>query len=183
MRWEFGITCCHNSLYGAKPTKRSTNSTNKKVAHGYHKLWQNRGIMAITSGHSSRFKTCHPKNICTKKHQMGKSLGSTPSRTLSKTQPHWLVADWLGLMEPMHGKSCLSGQRRDPAIPGEDKESSPDQKSFHISTNPMTWGRKRRSPRSIPPRTVWKLEPHGPVVDWLGLMEPARGESCLSGQR
>ena len=56
---------------------------------------------------------------------------------------HWVIADWLGLMEPARGESCLSGQRRGPAAPGEDKFPSPGQKSFHISTNSTTQGRKR----------------------------------------
>ena len=44
------------------------------------------------------------------------------------------------------------------------------------------WGRKRGSPGSIPLRTVWKPHPHCLVGNWLALMEPAGGESCLSGQ-
>ena len=46
-----------------------------------------------------------------------------------------------------------------PAPPGEDKLSSPDQKSFHTSTTPANRGRKRWSPGSIPPSTVWKPQP------------------------
>ena len=100
-----------------------------------------------------------------------------------KLQPHRVIADWLGLMEPARGKSCPSGQRRGPAAPGEDKFLSPDQKYFRISTTPTNRGRKRRSPGSIPPRRVWKPQPHRVIADWLGLMEPARSESCPSGQR
>ena len=96
---------------------------------------------------------------------------------------HWVIADWLGLMKPARGESCPSRQRRGPVAPGEDRVSSPDQKSFHISTTPTNRGRKWRSPRSIPPRTVWKPQPHRLVADWLGFMEPASGESCPSGQR
>ena len=33
------------------------------------------------------------------------------------------------------------------------------------------------------PRTVWKPHPHPLIVDRLGLMRPARCESCPSGQR
>ena len=51
-----------------------------------------------------------------------------------KPQPHWLVADWLGLKELARDESFPSGQRRGPATPGEDRALSPDQKSFHIST-------------------------------------------------
>ena len=64
-----------------------------------------------------------------------------------------------------------------------DRVSSPYQKSFHISTTPTTLGQKRRSPGSIPPRRVWKTQPHLLVADWMKLMEPARGESCPSGKR
>ena len=98
-----------------------------------------------------------------------------------KTQPHWVIADWLGLMEPVHGESCPSGNPQGPA--GEDEFTSPGQESFHISTTPTTRGRKRRSPGSIPPRRVGKRQPHWVIADWLGLLEPARGESCLLGQR
>ena len=89
--------------------------------------------------------------------------GSIPLRTVWKPQPHWLVAGWLGLMEPTRGESCPSGQRRGPTAPGEDRVSSPDQSSLYISTTPATWGQKRRSPGSLPPRTVWKPQPTG----WL----------------
>ena len=46
-----------------------------------------------------------------------------------KTQPLWLVADWLGFVEPVP--------------PREDKVPSPDQKSFHTTTTPTNRGRKR----------------------------------------
>ena len=88
----------------------------------------------------------------------------------------------MGLMEPARGESCPSGQRRDRAAPVKDRVSSPDQKPFNISTTPTTRGRKRRFPRSIPPRRAWKPQPHWLVADWLGLMEPARCESFPSGQ-
>ena len=97
--------------------------------------------------------------------------------------PHQLVADWLALMEPARGKSCPSGERRGPAAPGEDNFPSPDQKSFHLPTNPTTRGRKQISPGSVPPRRIWNPQPHGVVADWRRLMDPARVESCTSGQR
>ena len=69
-----------------------------------------------------------------------------PPHKVWKPQLNWLVADWLGLMEPARGESCLSGQRRGPAAPVEDKFPSPDQKSFHIYNfnNP---GTKTQIPR------------------------------------
>ena len=109
--------------------------------------------------------------------------GSIPIRTVWKPEPHWLVADWRGLVEPARGERFPSGKRRGSAAPEEDKFPPPDQKSCHVSTTPAKRGRKRRSPRSIPLRTVWKPQPHWPIVDWLGLMESARGECFPSGQR
>ena len=45
--------------------------------------------------------------------------------------------------------------------------SSPDEKSFSIVKSPTSWGRKRRLSGSIPPRTVWKPQPHWLVaVSW-----------------
>ena len=43
-------------------------------------------------------------------------------------------------------------------------------------------GRKRRPHGSMPPRKVWKTQFNWLVADWLRLMEPARGESCSTGQ-
>ena len=100
-----------------------------------------------------------------------------------KLQPKWLVADWVRLMELASGESCLSGRRRGPATHGEDMVSSTGQKPFNLSTTPTTRGRKRRSLGSMPPRKVWKLQPNWRIANWLRLMEPACGESCLSGQR
>ena len=85
-------------------------------------------------------------------------------------------------MEPARVESCPSGQRRGPAAPGEDRVLSPDQKSFHISTTQQPGGENGRSPGSIPPRTVWKPQPHLLVADWLGLMEPTGSEGCPPGQ-
>ncbi|CAM9543190.1 unnamed protein product, partial [Laminaria digitata] len=82
------------------------------------------------------------------------ACGSVLSRNVLKPQPYWLIYDWLGLMEPARIESCPSGQRRGSAAPGDDKVPSPGQESFHTSPVSTTWGRKRRSPGSIPPRTV-----------------------------
>ena len=83
-------------------------------------------------------------------------------------------------MEPALGESCLSGQRRGPAAPGEDRVLSLDHKSLHISaTNSNNQGSKPGIPRV-------DTAPHGVetpttlVAHWLGLMEPARGDGCLS---
>ena len=111
------------------------------------------------------------------------------SRTVWKPQPHWLVADWMGLMEPTRGKSCPPGQCRGPAAPEEDEVSSPDEKSFRANTNPATRGRKQRFPGPKPLHTMCKLQPPLAdcplwlIADCLGLMEPTRMESCPSGQR
>ena len=108
---------------------------------------------------------------------------SIPPRTVWKPQSCWLVADWLELVEPARGESCPSRQRRGPAAPEEDNVSSPDQKSFHHSTPSTARSRKRRSHGSLSPRTVCKPQHHWLIADWLGLMEPACGASCPSGQR
>ena len=84
------------------------------------------------------------------------SPGSKPPRTMWKPQPHGSIADWLEHISPS------------PAAPEEDWAPSPVQTSFHISTTPRPRGRKSSSPGSIPPRTVWKPQSHGPIVDWLG---------------
>ena len=68
------------------------------------------------------------------------SHGSILPRTVWKPQPNWLVADWLGLVEPADGESCLSGQGRGCAAHGEVNAPSPDQKSFHNSTIPTHRG-------------------------------------------
>ena len=45
--------------------------------------------------------------------------------------------------------------------------SSPDETSFNILVTPTSLGRKRISAGSIPPRTVWKPQPHSLVaVSW-----------------
>ena len=128
-------------------------------------------------------KPFHISTTPTTQGRKHRSPGSIPSRRVWKPQPNWVIADWLGLMELARGESCPSGQRRGPAAPGEDKFPSPGQKSFQISTTPKTRERKRRSPGLIPPRRGWKPHPRWVIADWLGLMVPARGESCSSGQR
>ena len=70
------------------------------------------------------------------------SSRSIPPRTVWKPQPHWLIADWLGFVKP-------------PA-PGEYTIPSSEQNAFLTSTTPVNRGRKRLSPRTTPPRTVWK---------------------------
>ena len=127
-------------------------------------------------------KFFHISTTPTTRGRKRRSPGSIPPRTVWRPQPHWLAADELGLMEPARGEGCPSGQRRGPAAPGEDRVLSPDHKSFNISTTLTTWGRKRGSPGSILPRTVWKPQRHWLIADWMGLMEPVGGDGCPSGQ-
>ena len=115
--------------------------------------------------------------------QIRRSTGSIPPGRVRSPPSHWVFADWLGLLEPARGESCTSGQRRGPAAPAEDKFLSLGNKSLHISTTSLTLARIRRSPGSMPPRMVRNPQPNWVIAHWLGLMEPARGESCLSGQR
>ena len=71
------------------------------------------------------------------------SPGSIPPRTVWETHLHWLVADWLRLMEPAGGEGCPSGRGPGRAAHGEVKVPSPDQKSFHISTISTNRGPRR----------------------------------------
>ena len=117
---------------------------------------------------------CIRDSIYTTPTTGGRKLSSSrsiPPTRVWKPKLHWVITDCLGLMEPARGESCPSGQRRGPAAPGEDSIPSPGQKYIHISTTP-TRRRTRRSPGSIPPRRVWKPQPHWVIADWLGLMEP-----------
>ena len=64
-----------------------------------------------------------------------------PPRTIWKPQPHWLVTNWPGLMEPTRDESCPSGQCRVPTAPRDGEFPSPGQKSFlHLYNfnNPRT---------------------------------------------
>ena len=58
------------------------------------------------------------------------------------------------------GRSLIGwGSRTMSEPPGDDRVSSPDHKSLHTSTTPITWGGKGLSPGSKPPRTVRKPQP------------------------
>ena len=70
-------------------------------------------------------------------------------------------------METARDESCPDCQLRGLVAAGDDMVSSPDEKSFNSHKTPTSWGLKRRSPGSIPPRTVWKSQPHWLVaVSW-----------------
>lgn len=86
-------------------------------------------------------------------------------------------------MEPASGESCPPGQHRGLSAPGNKRVPSPDHVSFHTYSTPTTRGRKRISPRSIPPRTVWKPQRYRLICGWLGLMEPAHRENYPPRQR
>ena len=89
----------------------------------------------------------------------------------------------LGLMEPAHVENSPRDNVEVPPHPGK-IGSHPRIRNLSISLQltPTTWGRKRGSPGSISPRMVWKPQPHWLVANWLGLNEPAGGETCPSGQ-
>ena len=105
-----------------------------------------------------------------------RSPESIPPRTVLKPQSHWLVTVSWSLRAPEElslwptstfrrtrggrGLSCLSGQRRGFAAPGEDAVSFLDWKIIHISANSTTREQRRRLLGSIPPRRVWKSQPH-----------------------
>ena len=109
----------------------------------------------------------HPETICSQ-HQM-----RSPSPMLKLEHPGGGNGDPPGqfhpdgvqiliplvgccVMEPARGKSCLSGQRRGPAAPGEDAVSFPDKKIIHVFAPSTTWEQRRRLPAPLPPRRVWK---------------------------
>ena len=56
----------------------------------------------------------------------------------------------------------------EPAPPGKDKVTFPHQNSFHTSTSPTSRRHERRPPGSIPPRMMWKSQPHWLIADQLG---------------
>ena len=91
----------------------------------------------------------------------------------------WLAGD--------HGAIALRGLPRGETArsrrTGEEKFTTPDQKSFRHSLTHTTRERKRRPAGSMPTSKVWKPQPSWLVADWPMLMEPERGESCLSVQR
>ena len=171
----------------------------------------------------------------TNRRRKGRFHRSILPHTVWEPQPHWLIIDRLGLMDPARRKGCPSGESRSPAEPGEYKVPSSHQNVLYISTTPTnggenegspgryrparsvnpnpiadadwlgrvkgargedypskqrrgpaepveykvpspdrrTRGRKWRSHGSIPPRTVWKTQPHWLITGWLGLMDPA----------
>ena len=94
----------------------------------------------------------------------------------------WLLIGWSSRSQRA-ARIVPRANVEDPPHPGEDKGSSPDEKSFHTSTTLTARGQKRRSHGSIPPYTVRKPQPHWLIADWLGLMKPACGESWPSRQR
>ena len=107
------------------------------------------------------------RTIATNRGREWRSPGSIPLRRGWKPQPHWVVVDWLKLMQAARGESCPSGQRRHPAALKEDQVLSPDENSFHTPTTPTTRGRKQWSTRSIPPRAVRKPQLHiRMVIGW-----------------
>ena len=99
-------------------------------------------------------KYCQISATPTHRERKRRSTGSIPPPTAWKTKPHWLIADWLGFVEPVP--------------PGEYKVTSPHQNSFQTYTTPTHRRRKRVIPESIPPSTVWKAQSHWLIADWLG---------------
>ena len=82
-----------------------------------------------------------------------------PLRTVWKTQPHWLIADWLGFM--------YSRRTRGGWAPIRGSETLP-----HIYNSNQS-GTKTVASVVEPPRTAWKPQPHRLIADWLEFVEPA----------
>ena len=94
-----------------------------------------------------------------------RSPGSIPPRMVSKSQPHWVIADWLGLMGPARGEGCPSGQHQRPAVPGKDMALSPHKKSFYVSTTLNNPGTKTQIARvDTAPQSVGTPTP---LTGWL----------------
>ena len=131
----------------------------------------------------------HPRNInpsnlftVTNRRRKGRFHRSILPHTVWEPQPHWLIIDRLGLMDPARRKGCPSGESRSPAEPGEYKVPSSHQNVLYISTTPTNGGENEGSPgRYRPARSV---NPN-PIADadWLGRVKGARGEHCPSKQR
>ena len=90
-------------------------------------------------------------------------------RTVWKPHAHWLIDDRLGLMKQVRSENCLSGQRRGPAAPEDDKIPRPDQTSFLLSTIPTPRGRKQWSPCRCRPARVGNLNRAGWLLAGVGL--------------
>ena len=98
----------------------------------------------VSPPHHNVFHTSTPLTIRGRK---GRSPGSIPPGTVWKTQAHWLIAGWLGLVEQ--------------TAPGGDRIPPPKKKQYHTSKyNSDNPGIKTViiPPASIPPRTVWKAQ-------------------------
>ena len=114
---------------------------------------------------SSGQKSFHAAATPTALGQKCRSPGSIPPRTVWKSQPHWLIADWLRFVGPARGASCPSGQRRSPAAPGENRVLSPDQNpSMHYNSNSL--GTKTEIPRNDTPPYVAQTQALWLLVGW-----------------
>ena len=104
---------------------------------------------------------------------------------VSKPQSHWLVADWLGLIQPARGESCFSGQRRGSPQPGR-IGSHPWIRNPSVSLQLQQPGGETEIPPVVTaPHNVKTPTPPWLIADyWLGLIvEPLHGERGPPGQR
>ena len=125
----------------------------------------------------------HTSTTLTTRGRKQRSHGSIPPRTVWEPNPAgWLLIGWgswsqgAARVTPLANVEVPPHPRR---IGSSPRIRNP---SISLQLSPTTWGRKRGSPGSILPSTVWKPQPHWLVADWLGLMEPAGGEGFPSGQ-
>ena len=102
-------------------------------------------------------KSCHTSTSLTNRGEKRRSSESIPLRTVWRSQPLWLIADWLGFVEP--------------APLEEDKAPSQNHESLRTSTTPTSQVRKRWSPESIPLRMVLKPQLDRLIADWPGFIE------------
>ena len=100
----------------------------------------------------------------TNQRRKRRSPWSTPPGAVLKPQPHWLIADWVVLMESAGGESFPSGQRQGHAATGEDEFPSPD-----------------HNPTFSEPQCHWPRGRPRPPSANQGARD--RGGSCPSGER
>ena len=84
-----------------------------------------------------------------------------------KPQPHWPIADWLGIVH--RARAPRGGQIPIPAL-----------EILQFIYNSHNLGAKTVIPRVETPRTVWKPQSHCPIADWLGIVH--RASSPRGGQ-
>lgn len=84
--------------------------------------------------------------------QPGGENGHPPGRYRSARRgnpnPHWVISNWLGLMESECRESCRTEQRRGPSAPEDNNVPFPNHEQFLTYITPTIRGRKRTPPKA-----------------------------------